>query len=55
MALRLFDPWGVDVVSGVERELGKKDEARLHDFVAACATRRPRRSKGSDGRNQHRR
>jgi len=35
MALRLFDPWGVDGVSGVERELGKKDEGRLHDFVAA--------------------
>lgn len=34
-ALRLFDPWGVDVVSGVESEPGKKDEARLHDFVAA--------------------
>lgn len=34
-ALRLFDSWGVDVVSGVEREPGKKDEARLHDFVAA--------------------
>jgi phosphoribosylanthranilate isomerase len=34
-ALRLFDPWGVDVVSGVEREPGKKDEARLHDFVSA--------------------
>jgi phosphoribosylanthranilate isomerase len=34
-ALRLFDPWGVDVVSGVEREPGKKDDARLHDFVAA--------------------
>ncbi len=34
-ALRLFDPWGVDVVSGVECEPGKKDEARLHDFVAA--------------------
>ena len=34
-ALRLFDPWGVDVVSGVESRAGKKDEARLHDFVAA--------------------
>ena len=33
--LRLFDPWGVDVVSGVESEPGKKDEARLHAFVAA--------------------
>ena len=34
-ALRLFAPWGVDVVSGVEREPGKKDEARLLEFVAA--------------------
>jgi phosphoribosylanthranilate isomerase len=34
-ALRLFGPWGVDVVSGVEREPGMKDEAQLHDFVAA--------------------
>ncbi len=34
-ALRLFDPWGVDVVSGVEREPGKKDAARLNNFVAA--------------------
>lgn len=34
-ALRLFCPWGVDVVSGVEREAGRKDETRLGDFVAA--------------------
>ncbi len=34
-ALRLFHPCGVDVVSGVESEPGKKDEARLHAFVAA--------------------
>lgn len=34
-ALRLFHPWGLDVVSGVEREPGKKDEAKLRDFVAA--------------------
>lgn len=34
-ALRLFHPWGVDVVSGVEREPGQKDETRLRDFVAA--------------------
>ena len=34
-ALQLFHPWGVDVVSGVEREPGKKDEAKLRDFVAA--------------------
>ncbi len=34
-ALELFQPWGVDVVSGVESEPGKKDKARLRDFVSA--------------------
>jgi phosphoribosylanthranilate isomerase len=34
-AIRLFNPWGVDVVTGVEREVGKKDEAKLRRFVAA--------------------
>ena len=34
-AIRLFAPWGVDVVSGVEREIGRKDEARLRSFVGA--------------------
>ena len=34
-AIRLFEPWGVDVVSGVERETGRKDEGKLRSFVAA--------------------
>ena len=35
-AIRLFAPWGVDVVSGVERETGRKDEAKLRSFVGAA-------------------
>jgi phosphoribosylanthranilate isomerase len=34
-ALELFAPWGVDVVSGVEEEPGKKDEGKLKRFVTA--------------------
>jgi phosphoribosylanthranilate isomerase len=34
-AIELFQPWGVDVVSGVERETGKKDPAKLKAFQAA--------------------
>ena len=33
-AVRLFEPYGVDVVSGVERDVGRKDEAKLRSFVA---------------------
>ena len=35
-AIRLFDPCGVDVVSGVELSTGKKDPARLRAFIAAA-------------------
>jgi len=34
-AVSTFTPWGVDVVSGVEREPGQKDPEKLKAFVAA--------------------
>jgi len=34
-AIRKFEPWGVDVVSGVERGPGRKDPEKLKAFVAA--------------------
>jgi phosphoribosylanthranilate isomerase len=34
-AIRTFKPWGVDVVTGVEREPGRKDPEKLKAFVAA--------------------
>lgn len=34
-AIEYLDPWGIDVVSGVESSPGKKDENKLREFIAA--------------------
>jgi phosphoribosylanthranilate isomerase len=34
-AIEVLKPWGVDVASGVEKEKGKKDHAKLKAFVTA--------------------
>jgi phosphoribosylanthranilate isomerase len=34
-AIRVFSPWGVDVVTGIEREPGHKDPKKLKAFVSA--------------------
>jgi phosphoribosylanthranilate isomerase len=40
-AVQLFHPWGLDVVSGVERAPGKKDGIKLRDFIEAVRREQP--------------
>ncbi len=37
-AIRILSPWGVDVVSGVEKQAGQKDPRKLKAFVEAVRT-----------------
>ena len=35
LAIETLHPWGVDVVTGVEREPGKKDPEKVRAFIEA--------------------
>ena len=37
-AIATLQPWGVDVASGVEAAPGRKDPAKVRDFVASART-----------------
>ena len=43
-AIEALKPWGVDVASGVEAKLGKKDPERLREFIKAARSTKRQRS-----------
>ncbi len=46
-AIEMFQPWGVDVVSGVESEPGTKDETKLREFMSRSTATSDRAIKGT--------
>jgi phosphoribosylanthranilate isomerase len=49
-AISRINPWGVDVVSGVEASYGTKDPRRMHAFVAAAREAAPLEHHGGEER-----
>jgi phosphoribosylanthranilate isomerase len=47
-AIERIQPWGVDVSSGVERERGVKDHARVRTFIEAVRAQEKRSEKGDE-------
>lgn len=49
-AIRLLEPWGVDVATGVEREPGHKDPLKLKRFIDVAREAEPDRYQGGPDR-----